>query len=571
MRKLFPYLRDYRLDCVLGPVLKLLEAALELAVPFFILKITNTGIAGGDRGYILTLMGILVAMGLAGLVFSVSAQYFCARAACGFGAKVREALYGKIFTLSFDRLDDMGASGIITRMTGDTDQVQNAVNLSLRLLLRAPVIVFGALVLAFTVNVKGALVFCVMIPLLAAVIFAVRLTTSPLHGKIRAELDGMTQITRENLSGTRVIRALCREKGENVRFSSAAGRLEKMQNRAGVISALLNPLTYVIVNLSIVALIFVGGRLSEKSLITAGEILALYNYMTQILFELVKLANLIITVTRGQVCGKRITAVLECRSTQEIAEDDREDGPFLRFDDVSFAYHKGSQPAVSHVSFSAEKGEKIGIIGGTGSGKTTVAALLCRFYDPDGGRITVRGRNVLSYDPDELRAGMGIVLQKAELFGGTVRSNVTYGAPDISDSELNAALETAQAAEFVSEMPLGPDSPVEQGGRNLSGGQRQRISVARALAKKSDILILDDSASALDYMTELKLRRGIAALDPAPAVIIISQRVSSVRGCDRILVLDEGRVCGLGTHDFLYGSCPEYREICDTQTRGAQA
>lgn len=568
MKKLLKYMKGYGRECFLGPLLKLLEASLELLVPYVIFDIINTGIVNDDRGYIVGKMFILIGMGLAGLLFSVAAQYFSAKAAVGFSSKVREALFAHIMRLGYPEIDKTGKSTFITRLTSDINQVQTGINLTLRLFLRSPFIVFGAMICAFTIDKSSAMVFVGVIPVLALVVFAIMLSTIPLYRKVQQKLDVILSKTRENLSGVRMLRALCKEDEEISEFGEKNNDLNHAQKFVGKISALMNPLTYVIINVAIVVLIYTGALRVNEGILTQAAIIALYNYMSQILVELIKLANLIITITKAVACGNRVAAVLETEPSMTVQpETFGDDRHTVEFRDVSFRYSSGAENALSDIVFTADPGQTIGIIGGTGSGKTTLVNLICRFYDATGGEVLVDGKNVKSYDFPTLRNKVGIVPQGSSLFRGDVRSNIKFGNENAGDDEIWAALEAAQAKGFVSEKPGQLDFEIEQGGKNLSGGQRQRLTVARALVRRPEILILDDSSSALDYATDLALRHAIKNLDYKPVIFIVSQRASTLRGSDKIIVLDEGKAVGMGTHDGLYDSCPVYREICDSQTK----
>lgn len=568
MKKLLKYMKGYGRECFLGPLLKLLEAALELLVPYVIFDIINTGIVNDDRGYIVGKMFILIGMGLAGLLFSVAAQYFSAKAAVGFSSKVREALFAHIMSLGYPEIDKTGKSTFITRLTSDINQVQTGINLTLRLFLRSPFIVFGAMICAFTIDKSSAMVFVGVIPVLALVVFAIMLSTIPLYRKVQQKLDVILSKTRENLSGVRMLRALCKEDEEISEFGEKNNDLNHAQKFVGKISALMNPLTYVIINVAIVVLIYTGALRVNEGILTQAAIIALYNYMSQILVELIKLANLIITITKAVACGNRVAAVLETEPSMTVQpETFGDDRHTVEFRDVSFRYSAGAENALSDIDFTADPGQTIGIIGGTGSGKTTLVNLICRFYDATGGDVLVDGKNVRSYDFPTLRNKVGIVPQGSSLFRGDVRSNIKFGNENAGDDEIWAALEAAQAKGFVSEKPGQLDFEIEQGGKNLSGGQRQRLTVARALVRRPEILILDDSSSALDYATDLALRHAIKNLDYKPVIFIVSQRASTLRGSDKIIVLDEGKAVGMGTHDGLYDSYPVYREICDSQTK----
>ena len=574
MTKLFRYLREYRLSSILGPLFKLLEALLELFVPLVMSAMIDRGIGSGDTAFLWRMSGLLALLGLAGLGFSITAQYFAARASAGFAAKVRHALMAHVEELSFADLDKLGPSTLITRMTIDMNQLQTGLNLALRLLLRSPFVVFGAMIMAFTISVRAALVFAGAIPILAAVVFGVMLVCIPLYRAVQEKLDTLTGITRENLTGVRVIRAFCKEEDETARFCSANGSLMMKQTFTGRISSLMNPLTYVIVNFSVLLLIRTGALQVESGTLTQGEVVALYNYMAQILVELVKLANLIINITRSVACGNRIQAVLETASSMQASPvtlpDTDPDAPAVAFRGVTLRYPEAGADALTGLDFTARRGETIGVIGGTGSGKTSLVGLIPRFYDVSAGAVLVDGADVRDWPTDALRSRIGVVPQKTELFRGTLRENLLWGNPGATDEELMAALRDAQAEPFVASSG-GLDLILEPGGRNLSGGQRQRIAVARALVRRPEILILDDSASALDYATEARLRRAVLSQSYRPTVFWVSQRVHSIRHADRILVMDDGRLCGCGTHETLLRICPEYREICASQLEREEA
>lgn len=568
MKKLWKYMRDYRREGILAPLFKLLEASLELLVPLVMAQIIDIGIANGDRGFILSRCGILAVLAAVGLVCSITAQYFAAKASVGFAAKLRSTLFKHIQSLSYSKLDTQGTGTLIARITGDINQVQSGMNLALRLLLRSPFVVFGAMIMTFTIDVKAALVFVVTIPLLSIVVFGIMLWSIPMYKKVQARLDKVLGITRENLSGVRVIRAFCKEDEERREFGERNAALTKLQLIVGRVSAAMNPATYIMINLGIAVLIYVGALRVDSGILTQGQVVALYNYMSQILVELVKLASLIITITKALACAGRVSAALDVESDmhgadtmpKEIDTDEE-----VRFENVEFGYATGGEPALSGISFSVKKGETMGIIGGTGSGKSSLVSLIPRFYDATGGHVYIKGNDVKEYPLAALREMVGIVPQKAVLFKGTIRENLRWGNADATEEEMERALSDAQALEIVKAKPEGLDSPVAQNGKNLSGGQRQRLTIARALIKKPEILILDDSASALDYATDLALRRSLAALSYKPTVFIVSQRASSILHADKIAVLDEGKMVGLGTHDELMQTCPVYREIYYSQ------
>ncbi len=572
MWKLLVYLKDYKKESVLGPLFKLLEASFELMVPLVMASIIDKGIGGGDTGYVFGMGGVLLLLAAVGLASSLTAQYFAAKAAVGFSTKMKSALFRHIETLSYAEIDRLGSS-LITRMTSDANQVQSGVNLVLRLFLRSPFIVLGAMIMAFTIDVKAAMIFVVAIPLLSIVVFGVMFASIPLYRKVQTGLDRVLGITRENLTGARVIRAFGKEEEEIDTFEEANVALNRVQMFVGRISALMNPLTYIIINGATVVLIWTGAVRVDTGLITQGAVVALVNYMSQILVELVKLANLIITVTKAIACGNRIQDVFEVEtslpdevSEQVFLEKKKEQAtPAVVFDHVGFTYQQSSEEAISDITFTAKKGEVIGVIGGTGSGKTSLVNLIPRFYDITSGKLSVDGLDVRQYPLARLRGKIGVVPQKAVLFYGTIRSNMQWGRPDATDEDIWEALVTAQAADFVRAKEGGLDALVEQGGKNFSGGQRQRLTIARALVKKPDILILDDSASALDYATDAALRKGIRENLRGTTLFIVSQRTSSLLQSDRIIVLDDGGVVGIGTHDELLAGCEVYREIYESQ------
>ena len=572
MKKLLCYLKEYKKESVLGPLFKLLEATLELFVPLVVAAIIDTGIGNQDRGYVVKMCLVLVLLGLIGLAFSVTAQYFAAKAAVGFVTTIRHVLFGHIQKLSYAELDTQGTSTLITRMTSDMNQVQNGVNLTLRLLLRSPFVVIGAMVMAFTIDVKAALVFVVGIPALAVVVFGVMLACIPLYRKVQNRLDKVLGLTRENLTGVRVLRAFCKEEEQEAEFQKQNQTLTDTQKFVGRISALLNPLTYVIINVAIIALIWIGAIRVDMGIITQGAVVALYNYMSQILTELIKLANLIINITKSVACGNRIQSVLEVEpSVKDGAATVSGDGEAGKsaysvvFEHAGIRYPDAAQEAVSDITLNVRPGETIGIIGGTGSGKSSLVNLIPRFYDCSSGAVYVDGRNVCTYGLTELRDKIGVVPQKSVLFAGTIRSNMQWGKPDATDEEIFAALEIAQAKDVVLKKEKGLDTEVEQGGKNFSGGQRQRLTIARALVKQPEILILDDSSSALDFATDAALRMAIGSMKHKPTLFIVSQRTSAIQYADKIVVLDDGSVVGIGTHEELMNTCEVYREIYDSQ------
>ena len=569
MKRLLVYLKDYKKESILGPLFKLLEASFELIVPLVVASMIDVGIAGDDKSYIIKMCLIMAALGLIGLICSVTAQFFAAKAAVGFATRLRHGLFAHIQSLSFSQMDREGTSTLITRMTSDINQVQSGVNLVLRLFLRSPFIVFGAMIMAFTVDVKAALVFVVVIPVLSVIVFGIMLISIPLFKKVQARLDQVLGITRENLSGVRVIRAFGEEEHEIQKFDEGTDALKHMQMVAARFSALMNPLTYVVVNGGLIVLIYVGAVRVETGLLTSGQVVALVNYMSQILVELVKLANLIITVTKAVACGNRIQSILEIPAGMEqgFVTDKEENGTMgtVEFEHVSLRYYEGGEEALTDIHFKANKGDVIGVIGGTGSGKSSLVNLIPRFYDVEKGSVKVDGRDVREYSLGELRDKIGMVLQKAVLFHGTIRDNLKWGNEEASDDELWEALRIAQAEEFVLKKEKQLDEMIEQEGRNLSGGQKQRLSIARALVKKPEILILDDSASALDYATDAALRKALKEMPGETTVFIVSQRASSLMHADTIIVLDDGDVAGMGTHEELLKDCEVYQEIYYSQ------
>ncbi len=570
MKSLMKYMREYRKECVLGPLFKLLEATLELLVPLVVAAIIDNGIKSGDTPYILWMCVLMVGLGLVGLVSSITAQYFAAKAAVGFSSKLRHALFSHIQSLSYSELDTIGTSTLMTRMTSDVNQVQNGVNLTLRLLLRSPFVVFGAMVMAFTIDLKAALIFAVAIPVLFAVVAGIMALTMPLYKKVQKKLDHVLGITRENLTGVRVVRAFDREEAETVRFEGENGALTGLQLRVGRISVLMNPLTYVVINLGIVLILRRGSSGVNVGELTQGQVVALVNYMSQILVELIKLANLVITISKSLACAGRISAVLAQPSSMSEPEAPQmgsiaPDVPVVTFSHVGFTYQGAGAKSLDAIDFTVKRGETVGVIGGTGSGKSSLVNLIPRFYDASEGSVSVDGVDVKQYAVKDLRQKIGIVPQKAALFSGTIRGNLLWGNENADDAALWQALEAAQAAEFVRKKGGGLDARVEQNGRNFSGGQKQRLTIARALVRKPEILILDDSASALDFATDAALRKAIRELPDAPTTFIVSQRASSIRYADQILVLDDGRAVGCGRHEQLMESCPVYREIYQSQ------
>ena len=591
MKKILPYFKPYKAESLLGPLFKLLEATFELVVPFIVALIIDKGLGarvdGGypyaDKSYIAIMCAVLGGFGLVGLVCAVTAQYFAAKAATGVSTQLRKALFAKLQSLSYSDMDTLGTSAMLTRMTNDVNQLQSGINMVLRLFLRSPFIVFGAMIMAFFIDRHSALVFVGTIPVLSAVVFAVMLVCMPLYKKSQGKLDKVLLSTRENLTGARVLRAFCKEDDDKRLFAERNGELTKSQKFVGGISALMNPLTYALINGAIIVLIYVGALRVDYGNLSQGSVLALYNLMTQILVELIKLANLIITVTKAAACGSRIEGVLDMESSLKLlpaGEENTSAGgkgegsivsesgetlqAFVEFDRVSMRYKGGGENSLTDIDFRLKRGETVGVIGGTGSGKTTLVNLVPHFYDVTEGSVRVAGKDVRAYDPKVLRDKIGVVPQKAVLFKGTIRENLQWGKADATDEELMAAARAAQADKVIEDKG-GLDAPVEQGGRNFSGGQKQRLTIARALVRRPEILILDDSASALDYATDAALRRALKELDYAPTVFVVSQRTSAMNGADKIVVLDEGRAAGIGTHEELLKDCPVYREIYESQ------
>lgn len=566
MNRLFKYMKGYSRECILGPLFKLLEASFELMIPLVVAKIVDTGIENGDTGYIVKMCLVMVALGIVGLISAVTAQFFAAKAAVGFAARLRAALMKKLLGLSYTQIDGLGASTMVTRMTSDVNQVQNGVNLTLRLLLRSPFVVFGAMIMAFSIDAQAALVFAAVIPILCVVVFGIMLITMPMYKKVQAKLDGITSATRQNLTGVRVLRAFCKEQDEIQDFQERAQALTQSQLSAGRISAIMNPLTFVIINLAVVVLVHVGALKVYDGVLTQGLVIALYNYMSQILVELIKMANLIITITKAVACGNRLGAILEMDTSVEKQSGE---APAIRgaveFKDVCVKYAGASGDSLEHISFRAAPGQTVGIIGGTGAGKSTLVNLIPKLYRAGSGQVLIDGMDVNDIDQKFLRSQIGIVPQKAVLFRGTIRDNLRWGREDATDAELWQALELAQAREVVKDKPGELDARVEQGGTNFSGGQRQRLTIARALVRQPKILIMDDSASALDYATDARLRMAIRGMKNPPTTFIVSQRAASVRFADLILVLDDGELVGSGTHDALLETCPVYQEIYYSQ------
>lgn len=575
MKTILKYLKIYKKEAILAPLFKMLEATFELFIPLVVAAIIDTGIAGGDKGYIFKMCLVMVALGIVGLVSAITAQFFAAKAATGFAAKIRHELFDKMQSLSFSEIDKAGTSTMITRLTSDVNQVQSGINMVLRLFLRSPFIVFGAMIMAFTIDVKAALVFVVTIPVLSIIVFGIMLITIPMYKKVQKGLDSVLRITRENLTGVRVIRAFCKEEDEIKEFDKANDTLATMQRVVGKISGLMNPLTYIVINVGIIVLIYVGALRVETGILTQGAVIALYNYMSQILVELIKLANLIITMTKAFASVKRLEDVLGMESTLKMGETEKEKiqrdyAPAVSFDHVSLQYEGAKEAALLDIDFTVAKGETVGIIGGTGSGKTSLVHLIPHFYDATEGTVSINGINVQDYSLEEIRNKVALVMQKAVLFKGTIRENILWGNADATDEEINDALKTAQALDVVESKTEGLDEMIAQGGKNLSGGQRQRLTIARALIKKPEILILDDSASALDYATDLKLRTALKEMEGKTTVFIVSQRTSSIQHADKIIVLDDGRIVGMGKHEQLLNSCEIYREIHESQFKGGR-
>ena len=571
MKDLLKYLRHYVKESILAPLFKMLEASFELFVPLVIAAIIDTGIKNSDKPYIFKMVMVLVALAVVGFISALTAQYFAAKAAVGFGKELRSDLYRHINTLSYSEIDKIGTSTLITRLTADVNQMQTAVNLFLRLFLRSPFIVIGAVVMAFTVDPKTAVIFAVSIPLLAVVVFGIMFCSVPIYKKVQTRLDSVMRITRENLSGVRVIRAFNHEQREIEDFDKCSGELKDMQLYGGRISAYLNPITYVIVNLSIVLIIYVGGLRVDTGRLTQGEVISLINYMSQVLVELIKLSNLIINLTKSVACGNRINDVFKLSPSVNDGNGEKTEGKFaVEFDNVSAVYSGSKEKSLDSLTLRVPRGATVGVIGATGSGKTTLVNLIPRFYDVSEGAVKVNGTDVRNYGTEELRELVGVVPQKAALVSGTVRDNMKWGKPNATDDEINAALKTAQALSFVNEKE-GLDTIILQGGKNLSGGQIQRLTIARALVRKPDILILDDSSSALDFATDAALRKAIKSDTENMTVFIVSQRFSTIKNADMIVVLDDGKVCGIGKHEELFENCEEYRDICKSQLSSKEA
>ncbi len=570
------FLREYPKESIIAPLFKLLEAIFDLCVPLVVAAIIDRGIGGGDESLVWQLCLVLVGLAFVGLACAVTAQYFSAKAAVGTATHLRHDLFTHIQSFTYAQTDRVGTATLITRMTSDINQLQTGVNMTLRLLLRSPIIVLGAMIMAFTIDTRLALIFVAAIPLLSAVVFGVMLGGIPLYRKVQSRLDRVTGVTRENLAGVRPVRAFCKEEEEIERFREVNREQTSLQNKAGILSAIMNPVTYVLVNLAAILLIRQGALAVDAGGLTQGQVVALVNYMGQILVEIVKFATSTFTVTKAVACGNRIGAILDMPAGMAVISDAEgnlhpaSDTSAVAFDGVCLTYAEGGAPSLSDVTFTVAPGQTVGIIGGTGSGKSTLVNLIPRFYDATEGQVRVLGRDVRCYDPADLRGRIGVVPQKAELFKGTVRTNLCWGKADATDDELWAALEAAQAADFIREKDGGLDAPVEQKGRNFSGGQRQRLTIARALVGKPAILILDDSASALDFATDARLRVALRGLTPRPTTFIISQRTSSIRAADFILVLDDGHLVGMGTHEALLAGCEVYREIHESQFKGGE-
>ena len=575
MKMIMRFLKDYKKECVLAPLFKMLEAIFELFVPLVVSSVIDKGIVNADKGYIMQMCFMLILLAIIGLVCAITAQYFSAKAAVGAATGMRHSLFAHIQTFSFTEMDTLGTSTLVTRMTSDINQVQNGINMVLRLFLRSPFIVFGAMIMAFTIDVKAALVFVAAIPVLALIVFGIMLATRPMYKNVQSGLDKILGITRENLTGVRVIRAFNKEQDEVKRVKNDNESLNGLQKFVGKISGLMNPLTYVVVNVSIIALIWIGGVRVNAGALTQGQVVALYNYMSQILVELIKLANLIITITKALACAGRIESVFDVTSgmadgsvKEAVAKEEQ---PGVEFKNVSLTYSGSGASSVEGINFKAMKGQTIGVIGGTGSGKSSLVNLIPRLYDATQGEVLVDGVNVKDYDIEALRNKVGIVMQKAVLFKGTIRENMWMGKKGATDEQIDEALEISQSKEFVDSKQGRLDYVIEQGGKNLSGGQRQRLTIARAIVRKPDVLILDDSASALDFATDAALRKAIRGMNNSPTVFIVSQRAASLMYADLIIVLDDGQVAGMGTHDELLANCEVYKEIYESQFKKADS
>lgn len=576
MKMIIQFMKDYKKESILAPLFKMLEALLELFVPLVVAQIIDRGIYYGDKRYIISMCLVMFLLAAIGLAFSLTAQYFAAKSAVGASTAMRSKLFAHIQSFGYEEMDRIGSATLITRMTSDINQVQNGINMALRLFLRSPFVVIGSVVMAFTIDFKAALIFVVTVPVLAIVLFTVMAVTKPIYKNVQNSLDRILNITRENLTGVRVIRAFHQEKNEKETFFAANDELTGFQKFAGKISGLSNPMTFIIINFAIIVLVYVGAIRVNAGSLSQGEVVALYNYMSQILVELVKFANLIVTITKALASVNRIGDIFEMSPKMKAGEtlieinktgDSQleETVPMVEFRDVSFGYHESGEASISHISFRAKRGETIGIIGGTGSGKSTLVNLIPRFYDATDGMVLLNGKNVKEISFEELRTKIAVVPQKAQLFAGTIGSNLRLGFPEATEEDLEEALKVSQAKEFVDAKAGRLDAVVEQGGRNLSGGQKQRLTLARALVRKSEILIMDDSASALDYATDANLRKAIREMNHKPTVFIVSQRASSILNADQIIVLDDGKVAGIGNHEFLLESCDVYREIYETQ------
>ena len=573
MKKLLKFLKNYKKETVLAPMFKLLEASFELMIPLVVAAIIDQGIGQGDLTYVYKMGGIMVLLGIVGLIAAVSAQFFAAKAAVGFATGLRSSLFAHIQSLSYTEIDTVGTSTLITRLTSDVNQVQSGVNMTLRLLLRSPFIVFGAMIMAFTVDAKSAMIFVVVIPLLCAVVFGIMLLTMPMYKTVQKRLDEVLTLTRENLTGIRVIRAFHKEKEEINKFEKGNKELTGIQLSVGRISGLMNPVTYVIINIGLVLLIYSGALQVDAGRLTQGQVVALINYISQILVELVKMANLIVLITKALASANRISTLLEQKSSMDESgtaaiETDKE-MPILEFENVGFCYAGAGEESLSDIDFAVYPGETVGIIGGTGSGKTTLVNLIPRFYDATKGTVRYYGKPIGEYNTEELRQRIGVVAQKAVLFKGTIKSNLQWGDEDASLEEMQEALKISQSKEFVEKLDKYLDSPVAQGGKNFSGGQRQRLTIARALVRKPEILILDDSTSALDYATDAKLRAELKKGKKQMTTFIVSQRTSSIQSADKIVVLEDGKIVGLGTHRYLLEHCEVYQEIYDSQYQNA--
>ncbi len=571
MKTLMVFLKDYKKESILAPLFKMLEASFELMVPLVVKKIVDIGIGGGDKSYVFRMCLVMITLGMIGLICSITAQFFSAKAAVGFATKLRHSLFSHIQKLSYSQMDICGTSTLITRLTSDVNQTQNGVNMVLRLFLRSPFIVVGAMIMAFTINVQAALIFAVVIPLLSVIVFGIMLLSIPLYKKVQAGLDQVLHITRGNLTGVRVLRAFHKEEEEIVDFGDSNEKLTAIQMFVGRISAVMNPVTYIVINGGLIGLLWIGAIKVDTGILTQGAVLALVNYMSQILVELVKLANLIITINKSLACANRIEGILSMKPemepsfTNESYEESHTTDNVVEFERVSLTYPGAGAESLSDINFCVKHGQTVGIIGGTGSGKTSLVNLIPRFYEATRGSVKVDGIPVNAYSLNKLRDKIGMVPQKAILFKGTIRENLLMGKADATEVEIRKALEISQSIEFVEKKSEGLDTLVSQGGKNLSGGQKQRLTIARALVKQPKVLILDDSASALDYATDLKLRRAIGSMEQPPAVFIVSQRASAVLGADMILVLEDGEMVGMGTHEQLLASCEVYQEIYYSQ------